>query len=164
MKRVLQDGAGYSGVLVIQGDKRIPSAQVHLQRNGRVADLGFSEWIFPFEYAFLKTRQAFEPSAAVSLSLKSLVIDLQNREWSFDKFGNGRSALNMQNGKTSLGGSVALRQGSCRGMIPDGKILQTAVTIKTNTASPDSSQGHRDLGRSVASEVALGSVVEEFFR
>jgi hypothetical protein len=70
----------------------------------------------------------------------------------------------MQNGKTSLGGSVALWQGGCCGMIPDGEILQTTVAIKTNTAGSDSSERHRDLGCSVAGKGALGAALEEFFR
>src|SRR5713226_7293150 len=100
--------------------------------------MGFSERIFPSEDAFFKARQSFEPSAAVALSLESLVINFQNRERSLDKFGNGRSPPNMQNRKSSFRGSVPLWQGGCCGMIPDGEILQTAVAVKTNAAGPNS--------------------------
>ena len=70
----------------------------------------------------------------------------------------------MQNGKRSFGGSVALGQGGCCGMIPYGEILQTTIAIKTDAAGPNSSDWHRDLGGPVAAEGALGTALEEFFR
>jgi hypothetical protein len=164
MKRVLQDGAGDPRVLVIQRNKRIPGGQSHLQGNGRVADLGLSERILPLENAFFKAREPFEPSAAVSLSLQSLVINLQNRERSLHKFGDGRGSLNMKNGKSSLGRCEALRQRACCWTIPDGEILQAAIAVKTDATSPDPSQWHRDLSCLVAAESSLRTTSEKFFR
>jgi hypothetical protein len=105
----------------------------------------------------LKARESFESSAAVSLSLEPLVVNLENRERSLDKFGDWRSPLDVEDGERSLGGSEAVGQ-SCRGrMIPNRKILQTAVPIQADAAGSDSSQWHRDLGGFVAGESALRS-------
>src|ERR1700722_17740432 len=164
MKRVLQDGAGDPRVLVIQRNKRIPGGQRHLQGNGRVADLGLSERILPLENAFFKAREPFEPAAAVSFSLQSLVINLQNRERSLHKFGGGRGSLNMKNGKSSLGRCEALWQRACGRTIPDGEILQAAIAGKTNATSSDSAQWHRDWSGLVAAESSLRTTPEKFFR
>ena len=61
------------------------------------------------EDAFLKPGEAFEPTAAVTLSLESLIVNFKKGERSLDKFGDWRSAFNMENGESGLRRSVALR-------------------------------------------------------
>ena len=60
VKGVFQDRARDPGILVVQRNEGIPRGDRYLRRNGRIADLSFSEWKLTFEFALLKARKSFK--------------------------------------------------------------------------------------------------------
>jgi len=47
-------------------------------------------------------------------------------------------------------------------MIPDGEILQAAISVQANAASTNPSYGHCDLHGPVGCETTLRTLLEEF--
>src|SRR5580698_11606697 len=88
VQRVLKNRAGNSRVLVVERNEWVPRDEGDIERNGGVGKAQFGEREFSSEIAFLETREPFGPSAAQTLSLQSLVEDLEWRKGAFDKLGD----------------------------------------------------------------------------
>src|SRR5215469_12449940 len=102
VQRVLQNGAWYSRVLVIQGNQGIPCVERHVKWNQRITDLDLAKRIFPSEFRFCESRETFETSPSIAFALQALVKNLQSWERAFHQFGNGRGTFDVKDRKCSL--------------------------------------------------------------
>ena len=67
---VLEDGAGNSGVLVVERNEGVPGDQRHVERNGLIGKANLGERELAAEIAFLEARKAFGSAAAQTLALQ----------------------------------------------------------------------------------------------
>ena len=84
VQRVLKNGAGDAGVLVIERNEGVPGYERYIERNRPIGEANFGEWEFAAEVAFLKTWKPFGATATQALSLQSLVEDFEGRKWALN--------------------------------------------------------------------------------
>jgi hypothetical protein len=160
---VFKYGAGDPGVFVVKRDEGVPSDEGDVEWNGLIGESDFGKGKLAAKIAFLESWEAFEASAPEALALKSLVKDFECGEGTFDELRDGRRALDMQNGETSLGRVSAEAGGQCSGFGTgvNGEVLKAAVSIDANAARAEAADGHCNLGCPVAVEGALRSCLRE---
>ncbi len=163
MKGVFKDRARDTGILVIQWNERVPRRDRYVERDLGIADLRLSKRILSLELATVETREALKSSASIAFSLQPLIENLENRKGALDQLCNRRCAFHVQDRERTARGREALGQSGRRRMVPDGKILQSAVAVKTNAPCANSSDRHGNL-RGVYSTVgSLRAGTKQFF-
>src|ERR1700739_1826451 len=100
VQSVFKDGAGDSGILVVERDEGVPGDERYVERNSLVGEANFGEGKLTAEVAFLKARKPLKPAAAQTLSLQSLVKDFERRKRAFDQLGYRCCSLDVEDGES----------------------------------------------------------------
>ena len=116
---VLEDGAGYAGVFVVEGNEGIPRYEETSEGNGMIGEAHLGKGKLSAEIRFLKSRESLETAAAQALPLQSLVEDFEWRKRPLDEFGDRSRTLDVQDGE---GGFRRVGRESGRKAVVSGRV------------------------------------------